>query len=806
MVDKQGEILLPNSQAAALFGYTRAELVGMRIDALIPERFRASHEQHREAYVAQPAVRPMGAGLELFGRRKDGSEVAVEISLSPFDVDGVTCTVAAIRDISERRRADATHRARENQLRNLGDNLPRGAIYQVVRRPDGSNYFPYMSAGLLAVFGLHTDDALNNPYALYRLVHPEDLPRLRAAGDASIRTGEAMDVEIRMRAVEGTDRWLNIRGRPTRLADGSTLWDAIALDVTDRRHAELQGRELIREQLARREAEHAAERARLLADTSRLLASSTNYETTLPELSLLLAPAFADWVAIHLAHRDGRVQRIRMRYTDFETQALADALDAAAPDMRWTAPPDPHLSALAEGRSVLLSDLDLDAMGAVIPSGSYRHLVATRLQPRSLVLVPLMARGLTIGSLMLISTNPARRYVEADVPFAEDLAGRIALAIDNARLVRAAERARAEAQHANDAKDVFLAMLAHELRNPLGAISNAVSVLDRTSQPDEAPSRARDIIKRQTAHLARMVDDLLDLTRAMTGKVALAPERLDLAESVAHSVAALSAVRAWDQHRLEVHTDPVWVEADRTRLEQVITNLLTNALKYTPAGGAIRVHVGADGSQAVLRITDTGMGITPELLPRVFDLFTQGERTLDRRQGGLGIGLTLVKRLVQQHGGEVEARSDGPDRGAEFIVRLPRVEPMTPGPAPVTASAAHGSPRRVLVIEDNDDARLMLVTALRLAGHEVHESADGEQGLQAALALEPDIALVDLGLPGIDGYELARRLRAAGCGTRLVAVTGYGQTDDRRRALEAGFDVHLVKPVGETELARIFQG
>ena len=352
-----------------------------------------------------------------------------------------------------------------------------------------------------------------------------------------------------------------------------------------------------------------------------------------------------------------------------------------------------------------------------------------------------------------------------------------------------------ESQRVNRAKDEFLAMLGHELRNPLGAISSAVRLLDQFKGPNEAIGRACDVILRQSAHLGRLVDDLLDVGRVVTGKILLDRAAVDLAEVARRTVGTFTAAGKTQAHRLSVETVPVWVYADSVRFEQVIANLLTNALKYTPVGGAIRVTVGPEGAHAHLQVEDTGIGIAPGLLPHIFDLFVQGERGLDRAQGGLGIGLTLVQRLVELHDGAVEAHSAGPGHGSRFTVRLAAV------PAPTSAASAQptstiATPRRVLVIEDNEDSRDMLRQLLENAGHEVHDAGDGPQGVDAALRLEPDVALIDVGLPELDGYEVARRIRS---GTRrdmlLVALTGYGLAEDRERALAAGFDLHLVKPI-----------
>jgi len=269
-------------------------------------------------------------------------------------------------------------------------------------------------------------------------------------------------------------------------------------------------------------------------------------------------------------------------------------------------------------------------------------------------------------------------------------------------------------------------------------------------------------VSRENARLAHLVDDLLDVARITSGKIAL---------------------------------DPVWANVDGTRSEQIVGNLVGNALRFTPAGGEIEVALRAADGLAVLRVRDSGIGIAPEMLPRVFDLFVQGERSADRGSGGLGLGLTLVRRIAELHGGSVEAESDGQGRGSELTVRVPAMAPPT-GPGAKSHADGDGAARRILVVEDNADAREMLRIVLELAGHEVHEAVDGPSGLATAVDLRPDIALVDIGLPGFDGLEIARRVRiAVGASIYLVALTGYGQPDDRRLALEAGFDAHLVKPV-----------
>ena len=371
------------------------------------------------------------------------------------------------------------------------------------------------------------------------------------------------------------------------------------------------------------------------------------------------------------------------------------------------------------------------------------------------------------------------------------------------------QEAREEAEASNRAKDEFLAMLGHELRNPLDVIGTAVRVLDSpTGEPDRdagTTRRARAVLARQVLQLGRLVDDLLDVGRVTTGKIRLVKVPVNLADTVQRSVGGLAPEGGTPAHRITVRAEPIWVEADQARVEQIVMNLLSNAVKYTAPGGDIEISVTGDGRTARLAVRDTGVGMTLYMLERVFDLFFQGERTLERAEGGLGIGLTLVRRLAEMHGGRVEAESPGQGRGTTVTVELPQI--AAPAEAPGAPPPARPSPRRILIVEDSRDSRDMLRYLLEHAGHEVHEAADGPSGVEAILKVRPDIALVDVGLPGLDGYEVARRIRAdaAGGKVRLVALTGYGLPEDHRRSQEAGFDAHLVKPVDPGRLAAVIE-
>jgi signal transduction histidine kinase/ActR/RegA family two-component response regulator len=362
-------------------------------------------------------------------------------------------------------------------------------------------------------------------------------------------------------------------------------------------------------------------------------------------------------------------------------------------------------------------------------------------------------------------------------------------------------------------RDQFLAMLGHELRNPLAAVLTAAEVLDlgnrRQADTDGGRIVARQagVIRRQGTILTRLVDDLLDVARVTSGKVPLDRQRLDVTEVVKRAVEAIRAraAAAGVEVTLSIASAPLWISGDATRLDQIVSNLLTNGVKYTPAGGRLDVLVRADGGSAVVAFRDTGVGIEPELLPHIFDLFKQADRTLVRAEGGLGIGLTLVRTLVELHGGSVAARSKGLGGGSEFVVRLPLAASSEAAAGEARHLAAPGEVHTsVFVVEDHEDNRDALVALLEEIGCAVESAADGAEGARAIVAARPDVAIVDIGLPGMDGYAVARYVRdALKGGVFLVALTGYGQPRDREMAVQAGFDVHMRKPVDVRQLREL---
>jgi len=411
---------------------------------------------------------------------------------------------------------------------------------------------------------------------------------------------------------------------------------------------------------------------------------------------------------------------------------------------------------------------------------------------------PLIDRdGKNLG-LIELSDKYEGDFTEEDEAILIQLAQLASVAIVNAQLYRQTQQ---EARR----KDEYLAMLAHELRNPLGAIAAAADLMRLRGLHDPTLVRVRDTIERQGRHMTRLIDDLLDISRVTRGKIELRKEPLDLATIATDAVQSARPVIESRGHQLSfcLPAEPLWLEADPTRLEQVVVNLLDNAAKYTDPGGQIWLSVAREGNEVVIQVRDSGIGIAPKILPRVFDLFVQADQSLARSRGGLGIGLTLVRSLVEMHGGNVRATSAGLGQGSEFVVRLPLGESLEKAPVCGEDSSAACACQQILIVEDNDDSRQLLHVLLKLCGHSVQEAADGRQGIETIRRHPPDVALIDIGLPDLDGYQVAQIVRAEGKTVYLVALTGYGQPEDRRRALAAGFDAHMTKPVTLEELSHV---
>ncbi|WNG49328.1 GAF domain-containing protein [Archangium minus] len=523
------------------------------------------------------------------------------------------------------------------------------------------------------------------------------------------------------------------------------------------------------ERCARLIAEARQQRADILSEASAILGSSLDLGMSLTQVAHLLVPLLGDWVVLQVEERSP--------------------------------------SGVDEVRTVAVHrDPDRVEMACELA----RSLLATADTPRSCVtnnsvIVPISARGRALGAIVLGSEDTGR-YDTESLELVEELGFRAGVALDNARLYQ-------ESREADRRKDEFLAMLGHELRNPLAPMITALHLM--RMKEGGAFERERTIISRQVEHLVRLVDDLLDVSRITRGKIQLKRGCIELMTVLVKAVEMASPLLEQRSHHLELPqaSEPLFVDGDPARLAQVVANLLNNAAKYTEPGGRIVVTTTCEGGQAVLRVRDNGAGIAPDVLPKVFDMFVQEGRSLDRSQGGLGLGLAIVRSLVELHGGTVSAWSEGLGRGSEFVVRLPLVTPRASAAdehrRPSSEASVQGAARsvRLLVVDDNRDAAELLSELLDSRGYVTRMAFDGPAGLSEANAFRPHVALLDVGLPVMDGYELASRIRQepALAGIKLVAVTGYGQDSDCRRALAAGFDVHMVKPIDPGEVLRVIR-
>lgn len=541
---------------------------------------------------------------------------------------------------------------------------------------------------------------------------------------------------------------------------------------------------------ARAAAETRAHHSTFLANAARLLSASLDLDVTLAQVARLATSALADFCIIDLVNADGTYRRVAAVHADPAKQPLLDELRTKYPPVPGS--PQPAARVIASGQPDLIEEIDDAKLLAKVTCPEHAALM-TKIGLRSHLAFPLQVGERTVGAISLGYTG-TERYSEDDLALVQALASHAAVAIENAGLFRAVEEARREAESANRAKDEFLAMLGHELRNPLAPI---VTALELTRERDWT-SRERAIIERQVDHLRRLVDDLLDVSRITRGALELELQPVDLADAVNEGFELARPIIEQRRHRstIEVPRGMI-VLGDRVRLAQIVANLLTNAARYTEPGGKIHIRGEARDGMFAICVRDTGVGMTPELAKSVFETFKRGARPIERSAGGLGLGLAIVKALAHKHGGNAIAHSEGPNRGSEFEVILPAYEGEQRKRATAQIPALRAKPDHglILIVDDNIDAALLLSDALEGQGYKTITASHPLEALDLARNRPPALALVDLGLPVMDGFELGRRLLADHPKLELVALTGYGQQSDRERTAKAGFAEHLVKPI-----------
>ncbi|HEU5193757.1 MAG TPA: GAF domain-containing protein [Methylomirabilota bacterium] len=645
-----------------------------------------------------------------------------------------------------------------------------------------------------------TADMLNDPR-----LHPDYVSMIRAEGSTAV-----VVAPITMRGrVEGLLYVENRRPRAFTERDESVL-----LRLADHAAIALRNAQVfLGEQAGRGEAEALARHSRLAADVSRALASSLDDEATLDTVAQLVVPGHADWCMVHMARRDGSVRLVAVAHADPAHSALAAETRALPPSTDWLERAGPMIHALRAGRSTFLPHVTPAELEAFAGGVDDRRIYAA-LHPHSLVMVPLVARGRTLGSMTWLRTGGAPAFDADDLALAEDLAARMALGIDNARLYRRAERARVEAEDANRAKDEFLAVLSHELRTPLTAMLGWLRLLRAGQLNADKTAQALEVVERNTRAQAQLINDLLDVSRIVAGKLQLDRYPVDLAPIMEEAVELSRGDAESKRVKIELTVDEGTgaVLGDPLRLGQIVANLVTNAVKFTPGGGLVQVSLTRSDDAAVITVTDTGIGIEAALLPRIFDRFRQADSTITRRHGGLGLGLAIVRHLAELHGGTVSAESAGAGQGARFTVGLP----LAPAggrqgqrQAALAAASVQADARllglRVLVVEDHHDTADLMRTVLERHGATVRVAGSLAAAVAALDGREVDVLLSDIAMPDGTGYELVRRLRA---GERerghapiaAVAVTAFVGSDDRQRASASGFQHFASKPVEPVEL------
>jgi PAS domain S-box-containing protein len=743
------------------------------------------------SYLAVPVVSRSGEVLGglFFGHPEAGvfTERAARIVEGLAAQAAVALDNARLFDAARREREKA--QASEEHYRFLAESIP-----QIVWTSDREGRADYYNQRWYEYTGFPPGETpdLGSSGA----VHPEDLPAARERWNEAAAAGATFECELRIRrGSDGSFRWHLARAVPLRDAGGRIVkWFGTSTDIDDRKRTE--------------------EAQRFLAEASEVLVSSLDYEATLAGLARLVVPRLADWCSIDMLTEERTLRRLAVVHEDPAKVALVRELEQRYPpalnDREGVA------KVVRTGEPEIYPNVPEELL-ALVARDSEHLRILRELGLRSAMVVPLAAQGRAIGAITLVSAESGRRYSRADLPFVEDLAHRAALAIENARLYR-------EAQEVNRLKDEFLATLSHELRTPLTAVLGWTRLLG-TGQLDEATARrAMDTIERNAQSQVQLIDDILDVSRIIRGKLRLNVRAVELAPVIESAVDSVRPAAEAKGIRLHVVLDRQAgpVSGDPDRLQQVVWNLLSNAIKFTPKDGRVQVLLARADSQLEITISDTGQGIAPEFLPYVFDRFRQADPTTTRAHGGLGLGLAIVRHLVELHGGQVRAESAGAGRGATFRVVLPLLAMQAAGSRPPAErrAAAQAGPNgfpldcppelaglRVLICEDDADSRELLIAVLRQCEAEVLAVARAADALDALDAWRPDVLVSDIEMPDEDGYALIRKVRARaperGGQIPAAALTAYARSEDRMRALVAGFQIHVPKPVEPAELVTV---
>jgi PAS domain S-box-containing protein len=749
------------------------------------------------SYLAVPVVSRTGEvyGGLFFGHPEEGifTDRAARIVEGLAAQAAIAMDNARLFETAQRERAKAE--SSEQRYRFLAESIP-----QIVWTANADGSSDYFNQRWFDYTSLSRDD--NGGFNARDVVHPDDLPHTLELWKQAFETGEPYEIELRLRrGSDGSHRWHLARSVPLRDAAGKIVkWFGTSTDIDDRKRAE--------------------ESQKFLAEASEVLVSSLDYEETLKRIADLLVPRLADWCAVDMMTEDRVLRRLAVAHQDPVKIEFAHELERRYPQDMNEQQGVPNV--IRTGEPELYPNIP-DEMLTLVARDAEQLRIMRELGLRSAMIVPLNVQGRTLGAITFVSAESGRHYTETDLVFAEDLAHRAALAVENARLYR-------EAQEVNRLKDEFLATLSHELRTPLTAVLGWTRLLG-TGQLDE-PTRARalETIERNAQAQVQLIDDILDVSRIIRGKLRLDVRPVELAPVIESAVDSVRPAAEAKGIRLQVVLDPRTgpISGDPDRLQQVVWNLLSNAIKFTPRGGRVQVILARVDSHLEIDISDTGQGIARDFLPYVFDRFRQADPTTTRVHGGLGLGLAIVRHLVELHGGTVNAESEGAGTGATFRIMLPllatasaQIEPVSETSDATTNVRANGGDNlfadfdcppeieglRVLIVEDDADSRELLVTVLKQCRAEVVAVAGAAEAMRALEGWRADVLISDIEMPGEDGYSLIRKVRALpaerGGDIPAAALTAYARAEDRMRALLAGFQIHVPKPVEPAELITV---
>jgi hypothetical protein len=841
-VDRSGQIISANPAAEVILKLTRSDITGRAYNDLAWSISTVEGDPFPEAEL--PFVRVMRSrqpvhGIEHAITHADGTRTILSINASPlFDAEGqIANVVTAISDITERKQAEAALRESEERYRSVIETAAEGIIFQYA---NGEIFTCNASAE--AILGLTAEQLMGRTSLdpRWRSIYEDGspFPGELHPSMVTLQTGEPQsNVAMGIHKPDGTLTWISVNTRPLFQPGAAAPFAVVAsfFDITDRKSAEEERSKLIQEQAARLVAETAQQRSDFLAEVSAVLSSSLEYEHTLQSVADLAVPRFADWCSVDLVNDDGEISRVAVAHTNPEKVRLAWELAERFPRSLHNGYGIAEV--IRSGKSEIVPTITSEQLAAVIQDEAHLQILQS-LGLKSCIIAPLEARGRVLGSISLIDSESNRHYQQADLMLTEDLARRAAIAIDNARLFRQAQQARSEAEAVNRIKDEFLAVLSHELRSPLNPILGWSRLLQTKKLEDAKVTEALKTIERNARLQSELIEDLLDVSRILRGELSLNRAVVDLVPIIE---AAIETVQLSAEAKLiQIETQFVAglgrVLGDASRLQQIVWNLLSNAIKFTPWGGRVSVGLSfvtgrsSSGEEQITQeqitqeqmtndqrqttnyaqiiVSDTGQGISAEFLPHVFEYFRQADSTTTRRFGGLGLGLAIVRHLVELHGGTIEAESPGEGQGATFIVRLP----LASGASPLSQAAPQPEslPRldnvRVLVVDDEADARDFVAFLLEQQGATAMTVASASEALTAIAQFRPDLLLSDIGMPDVNGFMLIQEVRRLpseqGGQVAAIALTAYVGEIDQQQALEAGFQRHLAKPVEANQLIK----